>query len=63
MNTNGKNCQGVKDCKECGVVYNMPYVYCCLDECGEHEFCRRCNHGIYENDSSKMKEERLKEGG
>ena len=51
----------VKTCAECQKEFNMPEAYCCLDECGEHEFCRSCNHGIYENDSSKMKEERAKE--
>ena len=27
-------------CKEC--IVNAPYRFCCKKECGEHEFCRRC---------------------
>lgn len=62
MNTNGKNCQKTNNCKECAKLFKMPHVYCCLDECGEHEFCRGCNHGIYENDSEEMKRKRIEEG-
>lgn len=34
-------------CRECSKRYDMPYPYCCLDECGEHEFCRDCANGVY----------------
>lgn len=34
-------------CKECAQKYNFPFDYCCLAECGEHEFCRNCKCGIY----------------
>lgn len=61
MNTNGYNCKNTKDCNQCQTEYNMPHSYCCLDECGEHEFCRGCNHGIYENDSIEMKRKRIEE--
>lgn len=37
----------VHDCKKCVVAYHMPYHFCCLYECGEHEFCRNCKGGIY----------------
>ena len=37
------------DCSRCHKKYNMKYNYCCLNECGEHEFCRGCYKGIYEN--------------
>ena len=23
---------------------DAPHPYCCKKECGEHEFCRGCNH-------------------
>lgn len=36
-------------CKSCQKQYEMPYEFCCLDECGEHEFCRNCNKGVYLN--------------
>ena len=35
------------DCTTCTVVHRMPYHFCCLYECGEHEFCRNCKGGIY----------------
>lgn len=31
-----------KLCKECATENKFPYIYCCLLECGEHEFCRGC---------------------
>ena len=34
-------------CRECIERYDMPYPYCCLDECGEHEFCGDCGNGVY----------------
>lgn len=44
----------LNDCSKCEVKYNFPYRSCCLLECGEHEFCKACQHGIYEigNESS-----------
>ena len=30
----------LKECEEC--MKDAPYEYCCKLECGEHEFCRRC---------------------
>ncbi len=35
------------NCKQCSENYNMRYDFCCLNECGEHEFCKGCNCGIY----------------
>ena len=32
----------VEECKDCQINYKMPFVFCCLYECGEHEFCRNC---------------------
>lgn len=34
-------------CYACQDEKSMPYVYCCLVECGEHEFCRGCDKGVY----------------
>ena len=34
-------------CKSCQKQYQMPHIYCCLEECGEHEFCKNCDKGIY----------------
>lgn len=34
-------------CKSCQKQYEMPYEHCCLDECGEHQFCQGCKKGIY----------------
>lgn len=30
------------DCNKCHIENNFPELYCCLDECGQHEFCRGC---------------------
>lgn len=35
------------DCIVCQAEKQMPNDYCCLIECGEHEFCRGCDKGIY----------------
>ena len=32
----------VLKCTACHLENKMPYPYCCLLECGEHEFCRTC---------------------
>lgn len=37
----------IHDCKECSKKYQLPFGYCCLIECGQHEFCRGCKKGIY----------------
>ena len=34
-------------CLECQIKHEMPYYFCCLDECGEHEFCKGCTSGVY----------------
>lgn len=34
-------------CSDCAEAHEFPYSYCCLYECGEHEFCRGCDKGIY----------------
>lgn len=34
-------------CSICAEIYQYPYRFCCLNECGEHEFCRGCDKGIY----------------
>ena len=31
------------NCNECHKKFDFPHNYCCLIECGEHEFCRNCN--------------------
>lgn len=36
-------CTQLNNCEECNKLFNMPYRYCCLEECHEHEFCRNCN--------------------
>ena len=33
----------VNNCNECHKKFDFPHNYCCLIECGEHEFCRSCN--------------------
>lgn len=38
------------DCDYCISMFHMPHGYCCLEECGEHEFCRNCNHGLYQQE-------------
>ena len=43
-------CTQLNNCKSCGKSFKMPYSYCCLKECHEHEFCRNCNNGIYSKD-------------
>jgi hypothetical protein len=40
------------DCEKCHKQYETPHRYCCLNECGEHEFCRSCSKGIYLNKSN-----------
>ena len=53
MNSNELNftikyfCTQLNNCEECSKLFNMPYRYCCLEECHEHEFWRNCNNGIY----------------
>ena len=39
----------LNDCDICKEKYCMPYDFCCLHECREHEFCRNCTHGIHQN--------------
>jgi hypothetical protein len=29
-------------CSKCQTEYDMPFAFCCLIECMEHEFCRGC---------------------
>lgn len=36
-------------CKKCHDKHSMPWDFCCLHGCGEHEFCRDCQHGIYDS--------------
>lgn len=48
-----KGCAFSKDadmetCKQCAKEHNMPYEQCCLDFCGEFEFCKGCKSGIYQ---------------
>lgn len=30
------------DCVKCHKENNLPKWYCCLNECGEHGFCKKC---------------------
>lgn len=53
MNKNKNNKYSV--CCLCSKYYRMPHDFCCLKECGLHEMCRGCRHGIY---SDEYKEER-----
>lgn len=50
MNKNNK----YSVCCLCSKYYRMPHDFCCLKECGLHEMCRGCTHGIY---SDEYKEE------
>lgn len=38
---------GLSSCYTCKDEFDMSHHYCCLYECGEHEFCRNCRDGIY----------------
>lgn len=38
------------DCEKCQEEYELPFSHCCLNGCGEHEFCRNCENGIYKQD-------------
>lgn len=46
----------INDCSKCEEKYNFPHEFCCLQYCGEHDFCRNCNHGIYEKVEEKKDE-------
>ena len=37
----------INDCEKCSKNNQFPFVFCCLIECGEHEFCKGCDKGIY----------------
>lgn len=45
--------QEMSSCKECGKQFHMPFDWCCLFECHEHEFCRNCDEGIYSEEFKK----------
>lgn len=34
----------VNECEQCHKENKMHYYFCCLFECGEHEFCRGCHN-------------------
>lgn len=51
-------CTLLNNCEECNKLFNMPYHYCCLKECREHEFCKNCNNGIY-NENFKDRDRNL----
>lgn len=45
-------CELFENCSICTDRYNMPYYFCCLEECGEHQWCKLCRErnepgGIY----------------
>lgn len=46
MSTEEK-CNQEKACVNCQITYKMPFKHCCLYECGEHEFCKNCDKGMY----------------
>lgn len=43
-------------CCLCSKYYHMPHDFCCLKECGLHEMCRGCTHGIYSDEYKTEKE-------
>lgn len=43
------------DCERCSEEY-LRYSWCCLFECGQHEFCRNCDRGIYGEKLKELKE-------
>lgn len=54
-----KECEfGLFDCYECQKEFDMKHYYCCLYECGEHEFCRNCRDGIYSKKFKDLKEDK-----
>jgi hypothetical protein len=50
------------NCKDCEVKYKMPHEYCCLEECGEHEFCKDCKSVIYLKEDDEVIKENNKKG-
>lgn len=40
-----KNDCAMTTCSICAQLHEFPYANCCLHECGEHYFCRRCKKG------------------
>lgn len=54
MNSNYKP----DDCCKCARQFGFPYSYCCLEECGEHEFCRNCE--VRNNITTNIKEDNKK---
>ena len=41
------------DCYTCQKEHDMPLRFCCLYECGEHDFCKKCKCGIYLKEGEK----------
>lgn len=48
-------CELSENCNICMNRYNMPYYFCCLEECGEHEFCGNCTHEIYSQEEKNVR--------
>lgn len=42
-----RNSETTYDCERCKEIYGFRYEFCCLEECGQQEFCRGCDKGIY----------------
>lgn len=44
--SNEPNCKSKKDCLKCQIEHKFPHPFCCLYECGLHDFCKNCvNNG------------------
>lgn len=46
-------------CVGCSIKNNFPYEYCCLHECGKHEYCLDCENLNKNKDLSHCKDERI----
>lgn len=45
MEVTDKTCKSNPNCNDCNkCMKGSPHRFCCKDECGEHEFCRRCTY-------------------
>lgn len=46
-------------CEDCANINNLPFIFCCLHECGKHIFCINCENLNRNKDLSHCKDERM----
>ena len=44
----------VNNCVDCMAEHKMPFMWCCLKECGEHNKCEKCHIWKKENEDAKQ---------